>query len=87
MHDEKFLEGYETLRKSFATKLKDKYEELIIAKNNFKELYSIVHKIAGSSGMFGFTKISKTASNLEENLSQCKHLLEDLKLEMEKELL
>ena len=86
MFDEKFQEGYETLRKNFALTFKEKYEELISKEQNLKELYQTVHKIAGSCGMFGFPDISEKASQLEEKLNDCKQLLADLKLEMEKEL-
>ncbi|MFH0703226.1 MAG: Hpt domain-containing protein [bacterium] len=74
--NEEFQEQFNLLRKSYADKipsriLRIKIIEKELLKNNWndetliKELYQLVHSLAGSSAMFGFLALSDTAHELE----------------------
>ena len=64
------------LRKGYLNKLKDNspYFKILLDQNplNVQEIYSIIHTIAGTSGMYGLKDISETSTEFEFYLKPIK---------------
>lgn len=78
MLEDDFQRNLEILKANYASKLKDKVQELFSIEEKLfntdysyealKELYIVAHRISGSSGMHGYTEVSEKAGMLEELL-------------------
>ncbi|NLF82573.1 MAG: Hpt domain-containing protein [Candidatus Gastranaerophilales bacterium] len=78
MLEEDFQRNLEVLKANYASKLKEKVQELFSIEEKLfntdygdealKELYIAAHRISGSSGMHGYTEVSEKAGMLEELL-------------------
>jgi chemotaxis protein histidine kinase CheA len=78
MREEDFQRNLEVLKANYASKLKEKVQELFSIEEKLfntdygyealKELYIASHRISGSSGMHGYTEVSEKAGMLEELL-------------------
>lgn len=74
--DKNFLENLNKLKKSYIKKLKLSVSDFEMILNNgtidIQDLYQRIHKISGTSGMYGLFEISNISSSLEFYLKKFK---------------
>lgn len=78
--DDEFSEQFKILQKNYITKLREKFTQIeLIGKEAIetrgeidclKNLYNFVHKLSGSSSMFGFAIIGQISNDFEIKLKQ-----------------
>lgn len=81
-----FQKDYLELKNGYGIKLKQKLDEIIQLEavlfnessglEEYTEFYKLIHKISGSSGMFGFDKVSEKSNDLELVLKRIMNTLQ-----------
>lgn len=64
------LKKIELLKKTFRLDLKNRISQIEDAfnKNNYDDLYKLIHSLVGAGGTFGEKEITKSALNFEKKL-------------------
>lgn len=83
--DKNFEEKFKELRKGYINKLKSSFIEFkaLLYENpiNINEIYSRVHTISGTSGMYGINDVSKLSTEFEIHLKPFKDNLVPINIE------